>query len=79
LGFKLTPQNNIPDIFFVEYAELRVLPFDTVVEKIVREVARNPDILVSGGSGSHPGFGCSWIFLCFPQLWKFLWKTPIHL
>jgi hypothetical protein len=78
LDFSLILQNTNLDIFFVEYAELRVLPFDPVVEKNVREVARNPDILISGGSGIDYGLVCSWIFFCFPQLWKNLWKTWIH-
>jgi hypothetical protein len=78
IGFYAFPLKYKSRYFFVEYAELRVLPFDPVVEKNVREVARNPDILNSGDSGIDHGLCCSWIFLRFPQLWKTLWKTGIH-
>jgi hypothetical protein len=53
LGFSFIVRNTNPDIFFVEYAELRMLPFDPVVEN--KTYARSREILTSrfqGAAGS---------------------------
>jgi hypothetical protein len=54
--------------FFVECAKQRMLPFDTVVEKILT-------FRFSGAAGQVQIFAVAGYLLRFPQLWKCLWKT----